>query len=162
MAQKTFKSIRALKEHAREQAKIILRTTVLLAARKALREAIREAYNEYTSSADNPYKRREYRRGGLLDRNYMMDYISSDGLSVRVRQESPSPVGGKYLVDVYVTRGDLYNWESSEIYGLQPFPRDFYFYAKFKLEERLPELVKDAFEQRGIKAERINVNVRFK
>lgn len=161
MAKKTFKSIQRLREYSKHVAANILKNEVEPEAKKILIDAIRIAYGEYTSRADTPYERR-YANGGLLDDRTIESYISSDGLSLRIRQEATSDTGGLLYVDVYVTRGDLYNWSNSEIYGRQPFPRDFYKYAQEMLEDKLPDIVQNAFKNKGIKTERISVGVRFK
>ena len=161
MARKTFKTIQALKKYSRQVASEILQNEVAKEAEKVLMRAISRAYSEYTSKADTPYERR-YSNGGLLDDRTIRHYISNDGLTLRIRQETTSDTGGLLYVDVYVTQGDLYNWSNSAIYGMQPFPRNFYEYAQQMLEEELPKIVQNAFEKRGIKTKKMDVKVRFK
>lgn len=160
MARKVFKSIKALQNYAKDVSRDVLEKVIVEEAKDILLDAIQLSYDQYTSRADVPYDRR-YANGGLLDRDTIKAYFSSDGLSVRLRQETTSDTGGSLFVDVYVTQGNLYNWSNSEIYGKQPFPRDFYKYAKDMLEKEMPSILQKAFKNKGIKTEKINVNVRF-
>lgn len=159
MAKKVFKNIKDLKNYSRQVASKVLQTKVAEEAEKYLLDAIQTAYNEYSSDAHEKYDRR-YANGGLSDPRTIARYISSDGLSIRIRQETTSDTGGLLFVDVYVTQGDLYNWSNSKIYKKQPYPRDFYEYARVKLEEELPKIVQKAFRDYNIKTEKIKINVR--
>ena len=158
MARKVFRNINDLQKYTRQTAAKILQTTVTEKAKDVLMDCIDRAYNEYKSRADRPYERR-YSNHGLGDRDLLKQYKYNSGLTVRIRQEAQSDYNGKYLVDVYVTRGDLYNWKS-EIYNKQPFPRDFYEYAEQEFAKKLPDIVQKEFRKYGIKSEKINISVR--
>jgi len=78
-----------------------------------------DVYNTYTPTQ---YERR-MNDGGLIDhRNHKVD-MNYTTHTVTVSNETKG-IDGEILVDKIVY-GDDYDWEYSEIYKMQPYPRDF-------------------------------------
>lgn len=83
-------------------------------------------YNAYDPTQ---YKRRYDSSGGLADMsqfNYKLD-INNSGFSITVYDDAKANGDnhGEYL-DEIIVNGDMYTWKNSNIYEMQPFPRDFY------------------------------------
>ena len=96
-----------------------------LVVRKVM-ESVDWFYSQYTPGGDNPYQRRG-ESGGLRDASNVDVKWYGDTLHVRNTAKTNASVGHDMgMVDQYVIPGDRYTWQSSNIYSMQPFPRDFY------------------------------------
>ncbi|WP_291567007.1 MULTISPECIES: hypothetical protein [unclassified Clostridium] len=83
-----------------------------------------EVYDRYDPTGEARYERR-MENGGLSDiRNYSHT-IKLDGntATINIYNDTEIAKGEDYL-DEYIIEGK-YNWRNSEIYKMQPYPRDF-------------------------------------
>lgn len=108
-----------------------VKQTVIENAIDYIYEVMREeiyltVYNVYTSK---DYKRRYDSNGGLADMsqfNYKIN-VTNNGFTIDVYDDAKGngDNSNEYL-DEIIVKGDMYTWEESDIYKMQPFPRDFY------------------------------------
>lgn len=90
---------------------------------------LEEVYNSYMSDADNPYTRR-YDNGGFSDTdNYVCkvevkgNFVSLSIFNDTKGNEDYSGSSSSYYIDKVIYDGK-YTWENSDIYKMQPYPRD--------------------------------------
>ena len=87
----------------------------------------KDVYAKYRPSrSPRGYVRRK-NHGGLSDpRNFNIQiYREGDKVIGYVRNMTHG-VGKAYMLDEVIVEGDMYDWTTSAIYKMQPFPRDFY------------------------------------
>lgn len=152
----TFKTISELVSTTRSTYyQVVNDEDVIDIIKEALSEAVKEiVYKGYISNANEPYIRRED-EGGLSDvRNYnhITKYLGKNSFVVKVSNDTESVGKGGDLTNIIIN-GQGYDWKHSEIYNLQPFPRDFIAYAKEELNRsgRLKEIIKQKLKSKGIK-----------
>jgi hypothetical protein len=112
-------------------------------------------YNAYTPQGEDPYNRRFDSNGGLADMSqfdYKLD-MSKNGFTINVYDNARANGDnyGDYL-DEIIVNGNMYTWQNSKIYEMQPFPRDFY---QATLEELIDKgelfyIVQSKLKDRGI------------
>ncbi len=123
-----FKSLNALFAHISSDLNKSLKRDVVPVAMQEMSDTIKgeQVYGAYESNAEEPYQRRGD-DGGLSDiRNYQVEII--DDNTIAITNETLTFNGKPYL-DRMIVHGDEYDWKKSEIYDMQPFPRDFYQYT---------------------------------
>lgn len=95
-------------------------------ARESMKMAIKkDVYARYRATG---YKRRK-EDGGLLDDdniNVMVYRDSHTGNIIGYAKNTATGEGNAWELDRVIVEGVGYDWETSNIYFLQPFPRDFY------------------------------------
>lgn len=122
--------------------------------KETMSEAVEEVvYATYESTAFTPYERRE-NEGGLSDvRNYKHEItITPDMFKIRVYNNTPS-MGKEKDLSTLIINGIGYDWENSDIYKMQPYPRDFIKVALRELIEsgKLKRLIKQKLESKGLR-----------
>lgn len=153
----TFKTISELVSTTRSTYyQVVNDEDVIDIIKEALSEAVKEiVYKGYISKANEPYIRRED-EGGLSDtRNYnhMTKYLGKNSFVVKVSNDTEVVGTSGDLLSNIIINGKGYYWRNSEIYRLQPYPRDFIAYAKEELNRsgRLKEIIKQKLKSKGIK-----------
>lgn len=113
-----------------------------------------DVYDAYKSNANNKYERRGD-NGGLSDtRNYKSKINNIDKNSTEIfiynDTNGTSQDGYRDIVPV-IEYGEGYQWESSEIYRIQPYPRPFNENTANELKENnvIPDTVKKALRNKG-------------
>jgi hypothetical protein len=84
-----------------------------------------EVYARYNPTQ---YKRR-YGNGGLEDKNNMVSNVSVEGNRIYIDLENVTRGAGDnsyQRIDDIIVSGTGYTWRKSNIYKMQPYPRDFY------------------------------------
>lgn len=120
---------------------------------EALAEAVRKVvYDTYESNAINPYDRRED-EGGLSDKanyNYKVE-VSRNMFVVKVSNDTPANGNASDLASLIIN-GVGYDWQFSEMYNWQPYPRDFIKYARKRLinDGILKRVLKSELKKYGI------------
>lgn len=100
----------------------VIETHVQEKVKDEMIEAIQtEVYNGYDSKAKNPYPRR-YERGGLIDRSNIQGTWQGDVFAMRNMTKGRDQ---DIYIDEVIIGGTGYTWIGSEIYKMQPYPRDF-------------------------------------
>lgn len=87
----------------------------------------KDVYAKYRPSrSPRGYKRRKYDGGLIAHENFNIQiYREGDKVIGYVRNMAHG-VGKAYMLDEVIVEGDMYDWTTSAIYKMQPFPRDFY------------------------------------
>jgi hypothetical protein len=140
----TFKSLKDLVNYVNKtHIKNALENEVEEIARRTLKEnVITEVYDRYNPS--------QYKRTGELyqDENIESKMEDDNTLSIRsVREEN-----GKDISRI-IEEGVGYDWEKSEIYQSQPYPRPFHAETRRELEEQglVKKALVDGLKKQGIK-----------
>lgn len=130
----------------------VTESTVIDYIYDVLQDAIEQiVYEAYKGS----YQRR-HNVGGLADKKFFdftVDKVSDNKMIINVYTNVKTNGRNKsdYL-DKIIVEGDSYDWENSEIYKMQPFPRDFYEYAENELrsDPTFKKLLADSLKKKGI------------
>ena len=157
MATKSFKSTADLLKYVKSKGADILQEIIDKEVVPELMYQIQDVvYNAY----DPVCYQRRYNENGLGDIDNIMQTKSSDGLKIQIKNIAKSS-NKKYDVylDVFIVEGTHY-WSGFEKYQSLPFPRDFYKATREAIELVLPQMAKQAFERRGIKATIKKVNIK--
>ena len=124
-------------------------------AKESMRVAVnKEVYAKYTPSQSPRGYRRRRDDGGLSDtRNYLIDiYREGDTVIGYVRNMTTGKYKA-YMLDEIIESGEGYDWTTSAIYKLQPFPRHMYDGTIERIEKsRWQYHVKKLMNQRGWKS----------
>ncbi|TVY09972.1 hypothetical protein [Paenibacillus cremeus] len=118
----TFNSLNELQKYIESQASKVLKNEVAQTVTQEMSETIKEVeYPKYVSHAENPYIR-QMDDGGLSDvRNMQVEVIDDNTISITNERMD----GTTDVAQIFAT-GIGYTWKNSEIYSMQPFPRNFY------------------------------------
>lgn len=120
---KDFTDLKSLFRHLEKQATKVLINDVANVAKEEMSQTIKEEV--YKSYSPTEYERRED-DGGLSDvRNMVAKPEGNNEISIR-NMTTGSGDDYSQLIDQIIVYGQGYTWEESEIYKMQPFPRDFY------------------------------------
>jgi hypothetical protein len=117
-----FSNLKDLERYLQQQAAKVLKTDVAKIVTQEMSDTIKEVeYPKYQSNAANPYDRLGD-DGGLSDiRNMQIEIIDDNTISITNERMD----GGVDVAKIFAD-GIGYSWKHSEIYNMQPFPRDFY------------------------------------
>jgi hypothetical protein len=126
MGNKDFKDLKSLFARLNEDIAKSLKREVAKVAREAISETvIKETYEQYQSSALEPYER----TGELANiKNMQVEIIDDNTISITNERYD----GGVNVAEIVAT-GIGYSWKNSEIYN-NPFPRNFYEGAMRRLD----------------------------
>jgi hypothetical protein len=150
----TFSKFSDMFKHLDKQLSSVLKTDVApVIMQEMSEEIIEDTYTAYQSEADEPYVRRGL-DGGLADtRNMTVEIIGDNTISItNDTGENPAYGGNPYSpIDGIIVSGRGYTWKKSEIYRLQPFPRDFYAgtIARLKKNNKHIQALKMGMRKRG-------------
>ena len=113
----------------------------------------KDVYAKYRpSQSPRGYDRRKFNGGLIAHENYNIQiYREGDKVIGYVRNMAHG-VGKAYMLDEAIVEGDQYDWVTSAIYRMQPFPRDFYQGTIERIEKsRWQYHVRRLMNQRGWK-----------
>jgi hypothetical protein len=134
----TFNNLNDLQKYIQQQASKVLKTDVAQVATQEMSDTIKEV--EYPKYEPKTYVR-QMDEGGLSDvRNMQVEVI--DDNTIQITNERMD--GSRDVAEIFAT-GIGYSWKNSEIYHLQPFPRDFYADTVERLKQNQKHV--DAFKQ---------------
>ena len=123
-------------------------------ARESMKSAIKsEVYAKYRPQGYRQYHRRKEQGGLIDDRNIIVEvYRTKDGNIIGHVKNITTGAGKAYeLVDV-IESGIGYDWETSKIFKMQPYPRPFHENTIERIEKsRWQYHVRRLMNQRGWK-----------
>lgn len=121
-----IKNLKQLEAAINKKIAKALQTEVAETAKRVMSETIKDVtYQQYSPTE---YIRRED-NNGLSDVRNMETTVQDDNtISIRNMTEGNTSYPQSYdgLIDEIIVSGAGYTWEGSQIYGMQPYPRDFY------------------------------------
>lgn len=144
----TFNNLNDLQKYIQQQASKVLKTDLAQVATQEMSDTIKEV--EYPKYEPTTYVR-QMDEGGLSDvRNMQVEVIDDNTISITNERMD----GSRDVAEIFAT-GIGYSWKNSEIYRMQPFPRDFYAdtVERLKQNQKHVEAFKQGMARLGIKIE---------
>jgi hypothetical protein len=142
-----FNNLKDLEKYINEQASKVLKTKVAETVTQEMSDTIKEV--EYPKYEPTMYERLGD-QGGLSDVHNMQVEVIDDN-TIQITNERMD--GSRDVAEIFAT-GIGYTWRNSEIYHMQPFPRDFYADTVERLKQNNKHI--EAFKQ-GMKFLGFNV-----